>query len=84
MAELSSTSKAEKKARRDFDLLDANGDGFLSRSEVVLFPPLSKAFDEADANHDGRVSFEEARAFAARYRAQRDQARERARAATQQ
>lgn len=57
---------------RDFRMLDMNGDGRLSRSEVVLFPRLSAAFDEADTNHDQYVSYEEVRAFAAKYRAERD------------
>ncbi len=71
-------SKGELKARRDFDLLDFNGDGYLSRDEVALFPQLARAFDEADTNHDKRISFEEVRAFAIRYRAQRDRERQRA------
>jgi hypothetical protein len=69
-------SKGERKARRDFDLLDFNGDGYLSRDEVALFPRLSKAFSEADTNHDNRISFEEVRAFAIRYRAQRERERQ--------
>lgn len=62
----------EIKARREFKLLDSNGDGKLSRSEVKLFPRLSAAFDEADTDGDGFVSYEEVRAFAAKVRAQRD------------
>lgn len=65
-------SKGEIKARREFELLDANGDGKLSRSEVRLFPRLADAFDEADTDHDGYVSYEEVRAFAAKYRAERE------------
>ncbi|RQO83048.1 calcium-binding protein [Acidovorax sp. FJL06] len=65
----------EIKARREFKLLDSNGDGKLSRSEVKLFPRLSAAFDEADTDGDGFVSYEEVRAFAAKVRAQRDRQR---------
>lgn len=65
-------TKGERKAKRDFDLLDFNGDGYLTRDEVLLFPRLAKEFDQADTNHDNRISFEEVRAFAKRYRAERD------------
>lgn len=65
-------SKGEIKAQREFKMLDFNGDGKLSRSEVKLFPRLANAFDDADTDGDGYVSYEEVRAFAAQYRAQRD------------
>lgn len=65
-------SKGEVKAIREFKMLDFNGDGKLSRSEVKLFPRLAAAFDEADTDHDGFASYAEVRAFAAKYRAERD------------
>lgn len=68
-------SKGEIKAMREFKLLDFNGDGKLSRSEVKLFPRLAAAFDEADTNHDNYVSYEEVRAFTAKYRAERERQR---------
>ena len=64
-------SKGEIKARRDFKLLDFNGDGKLSRSEVRLFPRLAQAFDSADTDHDNYVSYDEVKAFALIYRAER-------------
>jgi Ca2+-binding EF-hand superfamily protein len=65
-------TKGEIKAMREFKMLDFNGDGKLSRTEVKLFPRLANAFDDADTDHDGHVSYEEVRVFAAKYRAERD------------
>jgi Ca2+-binding EF-hand superfamily protein len=42
---------------------------------VKLFPRLSAAFDEADTNHDNYISYEEVRAFAVKYRAERERQR---------
>lgn len=67
-----SLTKGEIKAQREFKMLDFNGDGKLSRTEVQLFPRLANAFDEADTDGDGYVSYEEVRAFAAKYRAERE------------
>lgn len=64
-------SKGEIKAQRDFKLLDFNGDGKLSRSEVRLFPRLAQAFDSADTDGDSYVSYDEVKAFALIYRAER-------------
>ena len=65
-------SKGEIKAQREFKMLDFNRDGQLSRTEVKLFPRLSAAFDDADTDGDGYVSYEEVRAFAVKYRAERE------------
>ena len=74
-------SPGELKAQREFKMLDFNGDGKLSRSEVKLFPRLAAAFDEADTDGDGFVSYAEVRAFAAKCRAERDRQRAAAQAA---
>lgn len=68
-------SKGEAKAIREFNMLDMNGDGKLSRKEVAIIPRLAAAFDEADTNHDNYVTLDEVRAFAVKYRAERDRAR---------
>ncbi|CAB5662428.1 EF hand [Delftia tsuruhatensis] len=75
-------TKGEIKAQREFKMLDFNKDGKLSRTEVALFPRLAAAFDEADTDKDGYVSYDEVKAFAVKYRAERDKAKaEAARAA---
>ena len=69
-------SKGEIKAMRDFKLLDFNRDGKISRTEVMLFPRLSAAFSDADTNRDNYLSYEEVRAYAVIYRAERDKQRQ--------
>lgn len=75
-------SKGEAKAIREFQMLDMNGDGKLSRKEVALIPRLAAAFDDADTNHDNYVTLDEVRAFAIKYRAERDRAKAAAAAQT--
>lgn len=77
-------SKGELKAIREFNMLDFNGDGKLSRNEVAIVPRLAAAFDEADTNHDGFVTLDEVRAFTIKYRAERDRAKAAAAAAAGQ
>ncbi|MFE8643500.1 EF-hand domain-containing protein [Sphingomonas sp. NCPPB 2930] len=69
-------TKGEVLAARQFKWLDTDGDGFLTKSEVALFPRLRDNFDAADTNRDGKVSFEEIRVFAQKHRAERDRARQ--------
>ena len=68
-------SKGEMKAIREFHMLDFNGDGKLSRKEVAIVPKVAAAFDDADTNRDGYVTLDEVRAFAVKYRAERDRAK---------
>ncbi|BFO57236.1 MULTISPECIES: EF-hand domain-containing protein [Comamonadaceae] len=75
-------SKGEIKAIREFHMLDLNGDGKLSRKEVSIIPRLAAAFDDADTNHDGYVTLDEVRAYAVKYRAERDRAKAAAAAAS--
>jgi hypothetical protein len=67
----SQLSSGEIKAQRQFKMLDFNQDGKLSRKEVSFIPKLAAAFDETDTNKDGFVTYEEVRAYAVKYRAER-------------
>lgn len=69
-------TRGEVLAAKQFKWLDTDGDGFLTKSEVALFPRLRDNFDAADTNRDGKVSFEEIRVFAQKHRAERDRARQ--------
>jgi len=75
-------SKGEIKAIKDFQMLDFNKDGKISRKELMLVPKLYAGFDEADTNKDNYLSLEEVRVFAAKYRARRDAAKAAQAAAT--
>lgn len=43
----------------DFAALDANHDGFLSKSELSKFSGFGSTFENADTNHDGRLDRDE-------------------------
>lgn len=45
--------------RVDFDALDTDGDGYISRSEARANPTLHAEFDGVDRDRDGRLSPEE-------------------------
>lgn len=77
-------SKGEIKAIKDFQMLDFNKDGKISRKELMLVPKLYAGFDEADTNKDDYLSLDEVRVFAAKYRARRDAAKAAAAAAGQE
>jgi len=47
----------------DFNTLDTNHDGKLSRREARADPDLSAQFDTLDVNHDGYLSLEEFQAW---------------------
>jgi hypothetical protein len=40
---------------KEFQRLDANGDGFLSKEELASMPDLAKAFEKADKDRDGKL-----------------------------
>lgn len=71
----STPGKGEAQALRLFHLLDADGDGRISRAEAALAirlkPSLAELFRDADANGDGYLTQAEIRAAAERRRAER-------------
>jgi|GEM_PF-2567809 len=74
-SERSSSHVSEEQAMQWFNLLDANHDGCISRSEartaIFFYSRLAKDFEDADANHDGCITPDEIRALAERRRAER-------------
>jgi hypothetical protein len=40
---------------REFERMDANRDGFISREEARADAQVTRQFDQADANRDGRL-----------------------------
>lgn len=67
--------KGEQRALNIFHMLDADGDGRISRAEAALAirlkPSLAELFRDADANGDGYLTQAEIRAAAERRRAER-------------
>ena len=47
----------------DFDALDSDGDGFISRREAAAHERLSEEFRGVDADGDGRLSRDELRGW---------------------
>ena len=78
-------SKGEAQALQWFQMLDADGDGRVSRKEAEvgfrLRPSLKKDFEDADLNKDGYLTQDEIRTVADRRRTEREARRERERAA---
>lgn len=77
--------KGEAQALQIFNLLDANGDGRISRAEaevaIRIKPSLADLFQRTDTNHDGYLTQDEIRAEAARQKAERQARRAREAAA---
>ena len=83
--ESTQSHKGEEQALKWFSMLDANGDGRISRKEAEvgfrLRPSLENDFKSADLNGDGYLTQQEIRTVADRRRAERQARRERERAA---
>jgi hypothetical protein len=45
----------EEKITEEFQRLDADHDGFISREDAKVLPELSRDFDKYDRDHDGRL-----------------------------
>ncbi len=50
-------SYMRQKVQYEFNQMDANGDGFITKDEMVAY--VSKKFDDADKNHDGKLTVDE-------------------------
>ncbi len=61
-------AQSDTDARSQRTTLDANGDGFIDRSEAARHPRLAERFDRIDDNRDGRLSRDEMPARGARGR----------------
>ena len=49
--------RTRKMVEYNFVKMDTNGDGFVTKDEVVAY--AQKMFDEADTNHDGKLTQDE-------------------------
>jgi hypothetical protein len=47
----------------DWDSLDSNQDGYLTKDELTGSPALVHNFDRIDSDHDGKISREEWKAY---------------------
>jgi EF hand domain-containing protein len=47
----------------DWDALDSNKDGFLTKDELTGSPALVHNFDKIDTNKDGKISMDEWKAY---------------------
>jgi hypothetical protein len=54
-----STARANARAARMIEELDADGDGMLTVAEVIVFPVPDRMFDQLDEDGDGAVTQEE-------------------------
>lgn len=74
-------SRGEAQALQLFNMLDADGDGRISRAEaqvaIRIKPSLAELLERTDTNHDGYMTQDEIRAEAARQRAERQARRQR-------
>ena len=54
-----------REAREEFESIDTNSDGFISREEILEMDEvpereeIEEFFDTYDTNHDGKVTFDE-------------------------
>jgi hypothetical protein len=55
----SATSSTTTLAKSKFDLLDANRDGYIDKTEAAVSSVLTTQFDKLDGNHDGKLSLTE-------------------------
>lgn len=56
---LLSAQDAEQPLRIDFQTLDSNNDGYITRDELPADHPLILQFNDLDSNGDGRLSPED-------------------------
>ncbi|QYK41153.1 MAG: EF-hand domain-containing protein [Paracoccaceae bacterium] len=62
-----SEARADRMADRMMQMMDADGDGFLSAAEMMVRPAPAMLFDRIDTDGDGAISKAEADAARARF-----------------